>query len=297
MDRRIDLALLRQFAAVADELHFGRAAARLGIAQPPLSQRIRRLEELLGFPVFARTSRRVELTPAGAHLHAAVTRILAELDREVDSAAAVARGELGSLSVGYVILGALPLLPRLVRRFRAARPGVRLHLREMSSAPLAQALREGSVDVGLLSESDTGPELRCWRSWSQRLVALLASTHPRAAERSLALTDLAREPFVTFPRAQAPELYDRIAAACHAAGFAPRVAQEAQSWHMIAELVGAGVGVAIVPVSVSRFRVAGVRIVRLRPPLVAARVSLCTRDAELPPAVRAFVDLAREKAG
>ncbi|HEX2080512.1 MAG TPA: LysR family transcriptional regulator [Longimicrobium sp.] len=297
MDQRIDLALLRQFAAVADELHFGRAAARLGIAQPPLSQRIRRLEELLGFPVFARTSRRVELTPAGAHLHQAVIRLTADLSREIDAAAAVARGEMGEVSVGYVMPGALALVPPLVRRFRAARPGVTLQLREMSSAPQAQALREGSLDVGFLSEPEAGDSLRRWRSWAQPLAALVGSEHSRAADRSVALRDLAQEPFVMFPRAQAPELHDLIGAACRAAGFTPRVVQEAQSWQMIAGLVGAGVGVAIVPASVRRLGVPGVKALRLQPPIQANRVAMCTRQGELPPAVQAFVDEAQKSAG
>jgi DNA-binding transcriptional LysR family regulator len=294
MDQRIDLALLRQFAAVADELHFGRAAARLGIAQPPLSQRIRRLEELLGFPVFARTSRRVELTPAGARLHQAVGRLLADLSQAVDDAAATARGEAGVVSIGYVLPGALALLPPLVRRFRAARPGVRLQLREMSSAPQAQALREGSLDVGFLSEPDAGGSLRCWRSWTQPLAALVASGHALAGNRAVMLRELAGEAFVTFPRAQAPELYDVIGAACRAAGVEPRVVQEAPSWQMIAGLVGAGVGVAIVPASVRRLGVPGVRALRLHPPIQGGRIAMCTHDGDLPPAVRAFVEEAQE---
>ncbi|HEX8242652.1 MAG TPA: LysR family transcriptional regulator [Longimicrobium sp.] len=289
---RVDLHLLRLFVVVAEELHFGRAARRLRIAQPALSQQVRKLETLLGYRLFDRTSRRVALSGAGAALLESAQRIFAELERGVETAGAVAQGRAGVLEVGYIVPAMLGLLPDLIRRFRAETPGVTLRLHEMSSAAQVEALGAGRLDVAFVSGPCGDPALRQHLAWREPAVAVLPVDHPLAGQAEIALEDLAAEEFVSFPRHQAPSLYDRWLLACLNAGFSPRVVQEAQSWHMIATLVGAGLGVAVAPESVRLLNVLGVRCIPISTSGLEFEVSLCTRADGLTPAIAKFVDTA-----
>ena len=295
MDPRIDLHLLRLFVVVAEELHFGRAARRLRISQPPLSQQVRRLEGLLGCALFERTSRRVALTDAGRELLAHAYRVLAEMERAVEGARAVAAGGRGRIEIGYVVPAMLAFLPGVIRRFRAERPGVVLRLREISTAPQLAALDTGELDVALVSGACPGKHLRHWLTWTEPAVVLLPPSHALADRAEVGIGDLAEEDFVSFPRAQAPGLYERWVGACAAGGFTPRVAQEAQSWQMIAALVSAGLGVAVAPASAAATAPPPLASPRLcgNPPIF--QLSLCTR-ADPPPTVRAFVEAARAEA-
>lgn len=295
MDTRIDLHLLRLFVAVAEELHFGRAARRLRTSQPPLSQQIRRLEGLLGFALFERTSRRVALTDAGREFLASANRILAEMERAVEQARAVAAGGTGVIEIGYVVPAMLGFLPRVIRRFRAEHPGVVLRLRELSTAPQLKALETGELDVALTSGAREGRHVRSWMAWTEPAVVLLSPAHRLAQRADVAIGELAGEEFISFPRAQAPDLHERWVGACVAGGFAPRVVQQAQSWQMIAALASAGLGIAIAPASAAAAAVPPAGAPRLRgdPPIF--RMSLCTR-ADLSPAVGAFVQAARAEA-
>lgn len=296
MDSRIDLHLLRLFVAVAEELHFGRAARRLGTSQPPLSQQIRKLETLLGCALLERTSRRVALTDAGVAFLDTAYRVLGEMDRGIERARAVAAGGQGWLDVGYVVPAMLAFLPAVISRFRTAHPGVSLRLHEMSSAPQLKALAAGQIDVALVSDDCTGGDLRSWLGWSEPAVALLPALHPLAEREEIEVGELAGEGFVSFPRMQAPGLHERWAHACAAAGFTPHIVQEAQSWHMIAALVAAGLGVAAAPASVAVLKPPNVRSPRLRCDPRIFRTSLCTRADVPSPAVWAFIKAARLEA-
>lgn len=295
MDTRIDLHLLRLFVAVAEELHFGRAAKRLGTSQPPLSQQIRRLEGLLGCALFERTSRRVALTDAGRELLAHAYRILAEMERAVEHARAVAAGGTGVIEIGYVVPAMLRFLPLAIRRFRAEQPGVVLRLREMSTAPQLEALGTGELDVALVSGECPEKQVRTWMTWTEPAVVLLPPAHALADRREVQVGELAEEDFISFPRAQAPDLYERWAGACRAGGFTPRVVQEAQSWQMIAALVSAGLGIAIAPASAAAVAALQVSSPTLRCDAPIFRMSLCTRT-DLSPTLRAFVQAARAEA-
>ena len=260
----MELRHLRYFVAVAEELHFGRAAARLNIAQPPLSRQIRDLERELGTPLFARVPRGVELTPAGLAFLPEARLTLAQAERAQRTARRAARGEIGRLRVGFVEAATYSgILPDVLGFFRMHLPDIGLSLSEMTVAEQSEAFREGRIDVGLLHDPPADHErwLKVQPVYADPLIAAVPETHAlaeRASGDALALRDLAAEPFVLFPRVTAPALYDSVIARCRAAGFSPRVVQEAAGWHTLSALVGAAVGVSVVPRSLAEMRRPGV---------------------------------------
>lgn len=288
MEPRPELPLpqLHAFAVLAEELHFGRAAARLGIAQPPLSQQIRRLEEKVGHPLFRREPGGVTLTPAGRELLPAARRVLADLADGLAAARAVGSGEAGRLRIGFSASLALTVLPGLLRTFRERHPGVRLDVREMTSAPQLAALHDRGIDVGLLREPPADePGLRFRTVCSEPFVAVLPAGHPLAAERAVRLGQLAHEPFVLLPREEGPQLYDRITGLCTDAGFTPRIGQHAVEWQTVCALVGAGLGVSLAPAGIRRIRLRGVAFRRLDPGTARTRVAAAWRADDRSPLV------------
>lgn len=292
----MELRHLRYFLAVADELHFGRAAERLHISQPPLSQQIRQLEEELGFELFQRTRRRVRLTDAGRVFAEEARALLERLGRATAAARRVARGETGSLDVGFVASATYAILPRLYRRFRERHPDVSLTLSEMSTAEQVEALRAGRIQVGL-ARSPVGDETLAAEPLRDEPLALaLPSRHRLAARPSLALASAADEPFVLFPRQPRPGWVDVVQAACRDAGFRPIVAQEVLELSTAVTLVAAGVGVALVPQSAQALRVAGVAYRPLRSPAPTTRLVALHRADDRRPVVERFLAVAREVA-
>jgi DNA-binding transcriptional LysR family regulator len=288
----MELRHVRAFVAVADELHFGRAAARLHMAQPPLSQLIRRLEAELGLVLFDRNRRRVELSEAGAALLAPAREAVAAADGLRALADDVAAGEAGALTVGFVGSAAAGALPTLVRRMRAEAPGVRVTLRELTSARQQAALLEGRIHVGLLREAPARPELRSVLLEEESLLAALPHGHPLCERAQIAIADLADEPWVLFPREEGSAFFDRIVGLCRAAGFAPRVEQEATYMPTIVSLVAAGLGVSLVPAAMRETAPPGVVLVRVSE--AAARVPLVVawRAASDSAPLRRFLALA-----
>jgi len=244
-----ELWQLRYFLAVAEQLHFGRAAAALHISQPPLSRAIRALEQRLGVVLFARSRRRVELTPEGTRLLGEARRLLGQLERTVQEVRGMARGEEGRLRIGFVSLADYGVLPGLLKAFKSARPGIALALREMLSPEQAAALAAGELDFGLLLPpvSDAEP-LEHLVVQRERFVAALPSSHRLAAGKGkLPVSALAGEPFVMVPRDIAPGLYDIVTGLAAGAGISFNVAQEAIQMQTVVSLVSSGLGVAIVP--------------------------------------------------
>ena len=244
-----ELWQLRYFLAVAEQLHFGRAAAALHISQPPLSRAIRALEQRLGVVLFARSRRRVELTPEGTRLLGEARRLLGQLERTVQEVRGMARGEEGRLRIGFVSLADYGVLPGLLKAFKSARPGIALALREMLSPEQAAALAAGELDFSLLLPpvSDAEP-LEHLVVQRERFVAALPSSHRLAAGKGkLAVSALAGEPFVMVPRDIAPGLYDIVTGLAAGAGISFNVAQEAIQMQTVVSLVSSGLGVAIVP--------------------------------------------------
>ncbi|WP_309678375.1 LysR family transcriptional regulator [Polaromonas sp.] len=256
----IELRLWRQFLAVADALHFGRAAQRLNMTQPPLTQAIAQLEALLGLKLFDRTKRSVQLTVAGAALVPEARDLLARAQALPLVARASADGQAGRLRLAFVSTVGFDLLPRWVRAFREQYPKVQLELIEATGDVQLQALERGEIDAGFMLHSPgfAPPGLACRRLARDPLVLALPEQSGLAGNTPLTLKDLLDQPLVIFPRRIVPSLYDAIFAMYHASGQLPRVAQEAIQMQTIVNLVSAGLGVAWVPDSVRQFQRPGV---------------------------------------
>jgi DNA-binding transcriptional LysR family regulator len=302
MDHEIELRHLRYFIAVAEELHFGRAARRLNLSQPPLSQQIRRLEELLGYPLFLRTSRAVTMTGAGAVFLERAQRTLRKMEEDLEATRAVARGEAGSLMVGFIGSGMLTRLPAMLGLYRARYPKVNLHLREFHTSGVIRALLEGSLDVGFLRDGGPVTGLEVETLFDEPFYAVLPSAHPLARRSTHSVVDvfaLRDEPFVFFSPTAGTRAYEKPVSLCLAAGFRPRVVQEAPQWLTILRLVGAGLGVSIAPACVVRLGTPEVVCRRLRVPRGAAEarseIELAWKAGESHPIVETFCRLAREK--
>ncbi|WP_077595732.1 LysR family transcriptional regulator [Polaromonas sp. A23] len=256
----IELRLWRQFAAVAEELHFGRAAARLHMTQPPLTQAIAHLEALLGVRLFDRTKRSVRMTDAGEALLPQVLDLLARAQALPAQARAAAAGEVGRLRLAFVSTAGFSLLPEWVRLFREQYPRVQLELLEATGDTQLQAFERHEIDAGIMLHSPGFAPVGLERRLIARepLVLALAAEHPLAAKTALTVDDVLDQQLVIFPRRILPSLYDAIFAMYHAAGQLPQVAQEAIQMQTIVNLVSAGLGIAWVPESVRQFQRSGV---------------------------------------
>ncbi len=259
-DPLIELRLWRQFVAVADELHFGRAAQRLHMTQPPLTQAIALLEKQLGLRLFDRTKRSVQLTSAGQALVPQARELLARAQGLPAHARAAAAGEVGRLRLAFVSTVGFALLPPWVRAFRERYPRVQLELIEATGDVQLAALERGEIDAGFMLHSPGfAPQgLPRLLIASEPLVVALPEHHGLARQAKLSLADVLAEPLVIFPRRIVPSLYDAIFGLYHAAGRSPQVAQEAIQMQTIVNLVSAGLGLAWVPESVRQFQRSGV---------------------------------------
>ena len=266
----MELRHLRYFVAVAEERHFGRAAARLKIAQPPLSRQIQALEKELGLLLFERTRRQVDLTPAGETFLTHARRIFEAVDLAVHEAQRAGKGESGRLVVSYPSTFASSGMPELVRAFRAKFPLVELVLHELPPQQQLDEIREGRVDVGFVRGPIDDPSFETELVRREAFLAALPSGHPLASRKVVPLSLLAREPFVLFPRHRGPGYFDYILRLCNNAGFTPRIVQEAPQMDIVS-LVAANLGVSLVPASVRTFRRAGIV---LRPIVGAPKTEL-----------------------
>jgi DNA-binding transcriptional LysR family regulator len=288
-----ELRQLRHFVAVADQLHFGRAAAALHMSQPPLSRSIQDLERRLGATLLARSRRKVELTPEGARFLEEAKRLLAQLERAVLEVGSMASGAGGRLRLGFVSLADYGVLPELLKAYKAARPGVSLALREMLSPEQAAALAAGELDFGLLLPPVAG-DLEHLVVQRERFVAALPSRHSLARSRArIAVRELAGEAFVMAPREIAPGLHDIVAMLAARAGFSPRVAQEAIQMQTVVSLVSSGLGVAVVPASVANLGRRGVVYREIADAHPRLDLWLAWRRGSLGAAGREFVQHAR----
>lgn len=293
----MELRHLRYFVAVAEELHFGRAAARLHMAQPPLSQQIRQLEDELGVRLLARTNRRVALTEAGRVLLDGARRVLALADETAEAARRADRGEVGRLALGFVGSATYEALPALLRAYGARYPGVEVALHQMTTAEQVAALAEGRIAAGLVRPPvpDAGLALLTLRR--EAFVAALPRDHRLAGDEGVSIRALADESFIMFPRTQGAGLYDLALALCTRGGFAPRIAQVATEMQTIVGLVAAGMGVALVPASLRRLRPDDVAYVAIREAAPDVELALAWRTGDEAPVVRALAAVARELKG
>ena len=293
-----DLRQWRYFVTVADERHFGRAAERLSMTQPPLSQAIRALEEALGVALFVRTKRSVALTAVGAALLPDVRRLLASADALPPLARRLARGEAGSLSLAFVSTADYGLLPSLLRAFGARYPQVRLQLAEATSDVQIDELVAGRIDAGLVIPP-VPPRHAAGLSYlpvvrEPLVVAMPAAAAPDGPEdEPVHLADLAALPLVIFPRRLAPGFYDIITGCYGAAGETPRIGQEAIQMQTIVSLVSAGMGVALVPQSLRNLRRTGVVYRPLAGDAPVVETGLVWRTGDVSPVLAGFIDVVR----
>jgi len=304
----IDLRAWRQFLAVAEELHFGRAALRLHMTQPPVTQAIAQLEKTLGIVLFDRTRRRVALTPAGEALLPDVRDLLERAQALPARARAAAAGEIGRVRLAFVSTIGFEHLPQWVREFRVLCPEVALELVEATGDVQLDALARGELDAGLMLHSPgfAPPGLERLQVAQEPLVLALPAAHALASAARPGLRDVLAEPLVIFPRRIVPSLHDTIFGLYHAAGRVPVVAQEAIQMQTIVNLVWGGLGVAWVPESVRQFRREGVvyRAAgefaaggrgRVRVALPACETSLVWKSEVDNPALARFVQFVRER--
>lgn len=293
-----ELRLWRQFVAVAEELHFGRAAVRLHMTQPPLTQAIAGLERALGVRLFDRTKRSVQLTAAGHALLPEARELLARAMALPAHARAAAHGESGRLRLAFVSTVGFGLLPQWVRAFRSMYPRIELELIEATGDVQRQSLERGDIDAGFMLHSPgfAPPGLNHLRIAREPLVLALPEQEPLAAARTLALGRVLDQPLVIFPRRILPSLHDAVFGMYHAAGRTPRIAQEAIQMQTIVNLVSAGLGLAWVPDSVRQFQRPGV-VYRQVTGKNAGVVPSCETSLAWPaaanPTLERFVEFAR----
>jgi DNA-binding transcriptional LysR family regulator len=289
----MELRHLRYFVAVAEELHFGRAAALLGISQPPLSQQIQALEEEIGARLFERTNRRVELTEAGRLFLDETRQVLAQVEKATQIARRAGQGELGELKVGFTASAPFTsTIPRSILAFRQSHPDVHLSLQEMSSREVIEALQEQTLQVGVIRPYPLPDNIKAVELFRDPLVVVLSADHPLAqgSEEGISIAALADEPFVFFPRSYGTGLYDQLISLARNAGFSPRIAQEASEAMTIIGLVSAGLGVSMLPASFRRMRVDGVVYRTLLDEGATSAVWLVVRQDQRAPLALAFVE-------
>ncbi len=293
----VELRHLRYFVAVAKELHFGRAAASLHMAQPPLSQQIQRLEYLLDTQLLVRTSRSVALTAAGGTLYERARALLAQAGRDFEEVSRIGRGEQGRLDVGFVS-SALALGPiESVRRFRDFYPLVQVQLHEGFTSALLTRVRRGELDVATVRDPGEHAGVMLTHLLSEPLVAVLPADHPLSREQVVAGAQLANNPFVLYPPSAGEHAHRLNLRPLTDAGHRPNIAQEASSWATIMHLVGAGMGVSIAPTSATLAPPETVRIVPLARTTVQTSLYLATRVEENRPVVKRFLDVSAQLGG
>jgi len=291
----MELRHLRYFLAVARELNFTRAARRLNIAQPPLTQQIKALESELGVMLFDRSAYRIKLTEAGRALMTEAERILGDVRNAVLITKRAARGAKGQVRVGFTESASFnPLVMTTFRAFRSVHADVDLSLEEHQSTELALALREGRIDVAFLRpplQSDNGLTLHILQD--EEMVVAVPREHRLARRKGVALAELVDEPFILYPRAVRPGLADAVVAACEATGFTPHVEQYAPQMSSTINLVAASLGISIVPQCMQALQPHAVVYLPLRGQPIRAPLSIAYRSQEVSASVLGFIALAR----
>ena len=243
---------LRYFVAVAQELHFGKAAERLEITQPALSKQIRTLETELDIELLTRTKRSVTLTKAGEVFLVQAQQLLQQAEEAIKLAKRTSLGELGRLVIGYTATATYTVLPELIRRFRVQYPQVELEMWELSTEAQVTAINQGEIDLGFLHPPIDSRGLELHPLLAEEFVAVLPKNHPLTAKDSISLVDLTQESFILHPRVEGPFLYDGFLKLCRQAGFEPQIIQEVNSHQSRICLVAAGMGITFIPAGLQK---------------------------------------------
>lgn len=285
----MELRQLRYFLAVAKHLHFTIAAEELGIAQPPLSQQIIKLEKEIGIKLFERYPRRVELTEAGQILQERAQHILDEIEHTLEHLKKVARGTRGHLSIGFAGSTVFhPLVAKTLRSFRAKYPDIQLRTEESNSTTLLRRVANNEIDCAIVRKPLDCQGLTSVMLTEESMIAVLPDGHRLSQANSLSLTDLAKDSFILFPRQIGPDLYDAIISACRNAGFSPQIAMESPQLSSAVNMVAAGFGVALIPDSLRHIHATGVHYIALKEAPLRTNISLIFRVREKSLAVQNF---------
>lgn len=278
----VELRHLRYFIAVAEELHFGRAAERLHITQPSLSQQIRKLEAIIGAELFDRRGRMVALTPAGEALRVRVRRTFDDVEEAVAAARDADLGVIGSFSVGFIETAAIGIVPGAVRRFRESHPRVGLTLRELSVREQTDGLITGALDLGFVRADPAHGDLVVERVLEERFVVAVPVGHRLAGRARLSPAEVVAEPLIVIEREEIPGLYDETMTLVTEYGSTVRIAQKATSILAVLGLVAAGLGIALLPDSVRDLDVARIEYAELDPSPVTSVLAVRHRGARSP---------------
>ncbi|KKZ98848.1 hypothetical protein B4147_3431 [Bacillus wiedmannii] len=291
----MELRHLQYFVVVAEELHFGRAAARLQMTQPPLSQQIQQLEKEMGVMLFSRTKRKVELTEAGEMFLKEVKKAFEQIDKAVEVAQSAQRGEVGSLSIGFVGAAIYDILPSIVREYRKKFPRVSVALHELSTPDQVHALHDNRIDIGFLRPPIPTQLLELEPIQKLSCTLCLPKAHPLAEKGEIHIEDLRDEPFVFITRPVWPALYDTILSLCRDVGFSPHIVQEATEYQTVMGLVAAGIGITVIPVSANKLYKTEVVYKELCDSNFVAEMSVAYKKMNTNPELLEFLKIAREK--
>jgi DNA-binding transcriptional LysR family regulator len=295
MSDELDLRQMRYFLAVAETLHFGRAASRLRIAQPNLSLQIKKIEQALGHALFSRTTRGVALTPAGEFLAARAAMLRSSFDDAIRTARRIGEGEEGTLSIGFSGSAMYGRLPLVLDHFRRLHPKVEVQLREMYAHEQQPLLLDGTLDVGFIRDGARSPGLKMYSLSKEPFVAVLPQSHRFAKGRTALLPSALRdEAFVLFSPRIARLAFERTLAVCTADGFTPNIALESPQWVTAVSLVAAGMGVSIAPECVARLNIPGAVFRPLRS-RESSSIDLWTETAIRNPSATHLVKIAKDE--
>ncbi|MER9681272.1 LysR family transcriptional regulator [Mesorhizobium sp. M0184] len=286
--------LMQSFMAVAEELHFGRAAARLHISQPPLTKQIQQLEQAMGVRLLERTKRKVELTAAGRVFLDEVRAVLHQTEQAVELARKADRGETGHLAVGFIDAAIYSVVPSVVQRFTKRYPEVELSLTDLRIPNQVRAVAERQLDIGFVHPPVVHNALKVESILVEPLIVALPETHRLASEAEVALADLASEALIQFPRSINPSLYDEIVGLCRSSGFSPRIVREATPKQTIIGLVSVGLGVSLLPACLQNLRRSGVVYRPIQGRTLSIDTSIIYRHEQPSPVLKAFLDIVRE---
>lgn len=288
---QFDLRTLYYFTVLAEEKHFGIAAKRIGIEQPPLSLQIKKLEGIIGAPLFDRSSRRIKLTSVGETLLPEAYRLLEQSVHLVDSIKRVGRGEAGILHIGFATSTIFSGITSAIQKHKKLYPSVELKLQELSSAAQVDALTKGAIDIGFIREAGRHEHITCKQIVREQFIAVVSNQHPLAKNDSIKLMELLKEPFVHFPRSVAPTLYDKVSMLFARAKYYPDIVQEAYEWQTIVSLVEANLGVSICPASFQKLKIGKVQYKPLTDVKMETSISVCYRTADHSKLIPAFLEV------
>ncbi|MBS1992398.1 MAG: LysR family transcriptional regulator [Cyanobacteria bacterium SZAS LIN-3] len=291
----MEIRHLRYFLAVAEELNFSRAAARLNMAQPPLSQQIMQLESHLGVQLFERETRPIRLTVAGLTLLEQARPLIKRFDQLELKLQLMGSGDTGSLAIGFVSSAMYELLPDVLKNFRARYPRVHVDLTELTGLEQEEALHEHSIDVAFIRGTSSDPDFVGEVVVEEPLVVAVPSQWELAKKDSVALKSLSKEPFIVFPTKPDPSFANFIKSLCRQAGFEPRVMQEANELQTAVSLVASGIGISLMPASVQMLQRRGVSYVTLKEPAPRTVISVLHRKNDPGPSLRNFLSVLAER--